>query len=153
HQDLDSDGKDSHRYVEAGAETALVCGDGRSLVSISHRMEIDETKRLINLLGNHDLIIFESFRDAGIPKIRLGDGDVEDGTVLDNPSPEEAISFIEGKMRDAIQPMVYLDGKKIPLGEYPGLALETTIRALVSTLKGAENGMEGRLEIILGKKG
>ena len=45
-----------------------------------------------------DVIVVEGYKEGAFPKIAVGDIEPTEGTVLVNPEPAAAMSFIEGEV-------------------------------------------------------
>ena len=151
-KELDTPGKDSHRYIQNGAEMALVSGDGVSLLSSSKASSLSESLSIIHWINDPDLVIVEGFAMADIPKIKVGSGPEEEGTVLVHKDEKKTIDFISKRL-SAVQekPRVEMEvgGKGVPLRGYPMKVVEETVRALTNTLRGGE---EGDIRLLIRRK-
>lgn len=80
--DLDRPGKDSWRYLKAGAEAAVVVGPKQILV-VKKRSAAQEGLRQAseNLPAELDLILLEGFHQAKVPQIAIADraGRIQNG--------------------------------------------------------------------------
>jgi molybdopterin-guanine dinucleotide biosynthesis protein MobB len=79
---IDTPGKDTHRYGEAGADIAVLSLKAETSVILKKAMELDEILELVKNAVNPDIILVEGFKKSGIPKIAVGDIEQEENTVL-----------------------------------------------------------------------
>ncbi|MEZ5379524.1 MAG: molybdopterin-guanine dinucleotide biosynthesis protein B [Acidimicrobiales bacterium] len=85
--ELDTEGKDSWRLRQAGAETLLVGANQLAWMSdASTPPALDELVRLF--FADHDLVIVEGYRSAGLPTIIVERPEVGDPTWR---RPDEAL--------------------------------------------------------------
>ena len=79
---IDTEGKDTYLYGEAGADTVVFCSASECAFlvkrSLPTRVVIDQ---LANI-GTYDFIFIEGAQEAWIPKIRLGNIEKRENTLM-----------------------------------------------------------------------
>jgi len=65
---FDTEGKDSDRFMQAGAGCSLVNGPGQTAVFISRPLSLEES---VALIRDVDLIIIEGYKNCGYPQIGI----------------------------------------------------------------------------------
>jgi len=79
---IDTPGKDTHRYGEAGANFAVLSLKAETSIIFKKALELDEILELLKNAVQPDIILVEGFKKTNIPKIAVGDIDLEENTVL-----------------------------------------------------------------------
>jgi len=79
---MDQPGKDTYRFQEAGAGVVALASRIETDLIINRALSISEIVTMIKTTGDVDLVIVESCNDPTIPKIRLGDIEERENTVL-----------------------------------------------------------------------
>ncbi len=69
---IDSAGKDTHRYTQAGANLVVFSTQIETAFLVKAKMSEEEIVANIQHLGNFDFIFVEGANEKQIPKIRLG---------------------------------------------------------------------------------
>ena len=149
HRELDNPEKDSYRHINSGAGVSMVRGDGATLFSFSRSFSPKESFSALELLGEWDLLLVEGLCDAGMPLIKVGNGAMEKGTIMEHSDAHETIAFLREKLASAPakpRSSLFVDGKKVPLTDFPMNALASTMEGLLSCLKGVG---EGDIRIII----
>ncbi|MCD6512323.1 MAG: molybdopterin-guanine dinucleotide biosynthesis protein B [Thermoplasmata archaeon] len=119
---FDEEGKDTWRYRNAGAEMSIIIG--RKEAAIFSYLNLDEAILLAKKM-HPELIIIEGYENVK--------GDLIVNAA--NTTAEEVLKMIELK-RKKIE--VFVDGKRIVLNDFMSHLFYSTIKAMVSSLKGGE---------------
>jgi molybdopterin-guanine dinucleotide biosynthesis adapter protein len=69
--DVDTPGKDTYRYKEAGAATAIISGLGRVALVTDVEGELPLAEIICRYAHHADLIIAEGYKAAALPKIEV----------------------------------------------------------------------------------
>ncbi len=67
--DMDTEGKDSFKHREAGADTVIVAGSDK--IAMIKSVEQDKIENLIRYFEDTDIIIVEGYKKADFPKIEV----------------------------------------------------------------------------------
>lgn len=159
--ELDTEGKDTWRHRKAGASGVILLSEERIFLSKDLPSEEDLDKVAAIYLHDADLIITEGFKRKSKPKIEvfrkeLGDdllctenellAVVSDDEVKVNvpvfklEELDRLADLIEEKFLKEREADMFLvvDGKRIPLTEFPKKILISGISGMVKSLKGSE---------------
>ena len=80
--DIDTKGKDSWKYAEAGSNLVVISSKNETDIIMKQKLGIKKIIKQICYLDDFDLILIEGARDSFIPKIRLGDIQNRENTIL-----------------------------------------------------------------------
>ena len=163
--DIDHEGKDSRRHKEAGAfAVAIVTPEATAVVRDEHE-EPDPREIVERYLFDADIVLAEGYKTAQIPKIALISGENPEDMELAMQSltlaivsdSEAAVSGLPVFRRDDVNKItefieerflragrsakvsMLVDGKRLPMKPFVRDLVDSVIRALVGTFKGAEN--------------
>ena len=162
--------KDSHRLARAGARrVALVHAGGLELAVGSQEGDWTPEQVAREFMSGLDLVLVEGFKRAAIDKIEVfapgkdpwlpqggrllalatpGGGEPRQGlAVLDADNIPQVAEFVLEQVRVPRAKGVSLkvNGKELELNPFVGAFLASTLRGLVSTLKGGEQA--GEIEV------
>ena len=70
---LDTPGKDTHQYSQAGAGLVVFSSETETDFLVRTYLEMPEIIEKLLCMGDYDFLLIEGARDPSIPKIRLGD--------------------------------------------------------------------------------
>lgn len=157
--DMDTPGKDSWRFVQAGSEAVVVVSPGGLLFTrrLEHEPKIDEILRIIG--SGFDLVLIEGFRKGKAPKIEVHRKELGkellcpvkmlSAIVTDEPldadvpqlSPGDTgaiADFIEQNFisRAEGDTVLFIDGKQILIKPFIKDVISRVVIAMMSTLKG-----------------
>jgi molybdopterin-guanine dinucleotide biosynthesis protein MobB len=170
---LDEPGKDSWRHLEAGSEATVVAAHDR-LMMIKPVTGPEILDEILQLIGEEqDLLIVEGFKQSETPKIEVHRR--ETGPVLedlknrvaiatDEPldtdvrqfsldDPKSISDFIEEEFirkQDDRVLSLYINGKAVPLTEFPRNIIINILLGIAASLKGV--GQVGIIRAFLKKK-
>lgn len=148
---IDNKTKDTGRFKNLGVdvaafspnETAFILG-GMNFTDIISKLES---------IRNYDVILVEGLKKENIPKIRVGDCPIEDGTIMSVTGKDEEIKKITEWIKDRIDKdkkqdvIVKVSGKRLNMGNFPKKIIKEVVVAMVGSLKGGEEAEE--IEIII----
>jgi molybdopterin-guanine dinucleotide biosynthesis protein MobB len=144
---VDVEGKDTHRHVEAGSVATAASSRSDAVVFVPRPLGLDALVGTALATGPVDLVLVEGLGDDtpdGAPKIRVGEGrDRAIGTVIDLPDGDgdltEVLGIIDRVMEkatagDTVELVV--EGRRVPVKPFVADYLEGTMRGAVGALKG-----------------
>ncbi len=79
---IDTEGKDTYLYGQAGAETVIFSSASESAFLVKRPLSTSEIVRLLIENERYDYIFIEGALEDWIPKVRLGDMHLRENTVL-----------------------------------------------------------------------
>ena len=78
---MDSQGKDTFRFTQAGADSVVLSSSIETDIKINKSLGIDEIIKFITAIQQVDIIFVESARDEEIRKIRIGAIELRENTI------------------------------------------------------------------------
>jgi molybdopterin-guanine dinucleotide biosynthesis protein MobB len=140
---IDTPNKDTWRHHDAGADLVIFSSLLETDFLFHQTMKFPEIIRRIGDFGWYDLVFIEGASDATIPKIQIGSGKKRRNTITSYTGDiKEIISIITGRLKtkpSLSQLQITVNGKKIPLSEFPEQIISNTILGLVGSLKGVRD--------------
>jgi molybdopterin-guanine dinucleotide biosynthesis protein B len=140
--EIDSKGKDTWRYAEAGSKLVVLSSLNETDFLLKQPKDISQIIYQINQLGKYDLILVEGANDKIIPKIRVGNIDKRENTIFTySGNFKKLIEIInkEIERRKTMDKMIIIvNGKKVPLTEFPIDIIKNTICGMLKSLKGVD---------------
>ena len=141
--DVDIEGKDTYKFANKGSNIIVFKTKKQTSFIVNKEMELKEIIEYLIKDNNIDLIFIEGAKDKSIPKIRIGEN-----TILNyDYDIKKAISIIykklnegQDKMNDKIK--LKVNGKIIPLTEFPNLFIKNTLIGMIKSLKGIKSDEE-----------
>lgn len=79
---IDTEGKDTYLYGQAGAETVVFSTASESTFLVKRPLPTSEIVQLLNENEGYDFIFIEGALEEWIPKVRLGDMPLRENTIL-----------------------------------------------------------------------
>jgi molybdopterin-guanine dinucleotide biosynthesis protein B len=156
---LDTRGKDTWKYKEAGASLVVLSTSLEDTLMMK-TIPWKDMVHSISCLSFFDVILVEGAHDESIPKFRFGEIEVRNNTIAsfqgDIGSLEDIIlndlikkrkDKEEGEMNTTI--MLKVNGKDIPLSEFPSEIITNTVLGMIRSLKGFDEIHEVELHIEL----
>ena len=141
--EIDSKGKDTWKHGKAGAKVVVLSSINETDFLIKEQKEISKIIDIINQTGKYDLIIVESANDNFIPKIRIGNIEKRDNTILTySGNFEKLIEVIKkeiSRRKNMEKMIIKVNGKQVPLTEFPTDIIKNTICGMLKSLKGVKN--------------
>jgi len=146
---FDLPNKDTDRVFNAGAKFSAGVGNEEFFVRIRGNCSLRDIEKY---LPEVDVVLVEGFRDADIPKIKVGSCPTEKMTVYeDSENFEDIVAWIERLVeRKRIREVTLkVNGKDIPLNPFVQKMFKEVILGMVRSLKGVEESKEIDIKIKL----
>ena len=91
--EMDTPGKDTWRYAQAGANPVVFHAQGESVLFLPGGTTVKDLIEMLAAMGQArpDIILVEGARDEDIPKVRLGEIEGRPNTVMDYDGDFEAL--------------------------------------------------------------
>jgi molybdopterin-guanine dinucleotide biosynthesis protein B len=148
---MDTKNKDTWRHHDAGAKLVVFSSLCETDFLLNKAMDTSEIIRRISEFGCYDLILVEGADDPSIPKIQIGAGKKRENTIAsyeDNFNEILKIIKRELKMRPSLQRLrLTVNGKNIPLTEFPEQIITNTIVGMLGSLKDVQNIEEVTIQL------
>jgi len=139
---IDTKGKDTWKYEKAGSELVVLSSKNETDFLIKNKEEIQKIIDQLNYLNKYDLVITEGANDNFTPKIRLGTIKIRKNTIQTYKGDfEELIETIKKEIirsRNMKKISIKVNGKQIPLTEFPADFITNTITGMLKSLKGVK---------------
>lgn len=155
---LDTPGKDTWKFSQSGAKLVAFNTALENSIIYKEQLPIIKVIDLIASIDDFDIIFVEGSMNASYPQIRVGlKKPLQEHTVFTYDGDiNKLISFIKHQIRrsETMGQSIELkvNGKKIPLTEFPKDFIKNTIVGMISSLKGIEEIDEISLSISLKKQ-
>jgi len=140
--DIDTKGKDSWKHAQAGSKLVVLSSKEETDFLLKQKEDIYKIINQISYINKYDLILVEGAKDEFIPKIRLGDIEKRENTMLTYSGDFEKLiemlkkEFFRRKSMDKIS--VKVNGKTVQLTEFPTEIIKNTICGMLKSLKGVD---------------
>ncbi|WP_031513595.1 molybdopterin-guanine dinucleotide biosynthesis protein B [Desulfofalx alkaliphila] len=92
--EIDQPGKDTYRHAKAGADGVVIAGSNK-VGLIRQTTEVWSLQKLVQLLGDMDIIITEGFKKEDTPKIEMYRHGVTTGPVVPSEKVVAVVSDIK----------------------------------------------------------
>jgi len=97
---FDTQGKDTNKYAQVGANPIVLSSLSETDFIIKKKLELKDIIVYLAILEKLDIIIIEGAKNPDIPKIRLGDIQKRENTILDYKNDFEYLyKFIKEKIK------------------------------------------------------
>lgn len=140
---IDTKEKDTWRHHTAGANLVVFSSRCETDFLLYREMSAAEIVRRISKFGDFDLILVEGVDDPTIPKIRVGGGSKRSNTVASyKGNIKEIFTLIQKELMSKSsfpQLLITVNGKKVPLTEFPKQIITQTILGMLCALKGVQD--------------
>lgn len=153
---IDTPGKDTARHAAAGAVTTVAAAQGETSFIVRRRMSLEGILDRMQRLDDWDLILVEGFRDAKIPKVKVGGEETVSDTVLQYKGDiGEVLEFVETYLKAETETKspttvrLRVNGKTIQLAKFVGEMLAGSVLGMVRKLKDVPDPKSIRLEVDL----
>ena len=137
---MDTRQKDTWRHHEAGADLVVFTSNCETDFLMKKKIVTSEIISRIMQFGIFDLVLIEGADDPEIPKIQLGSGRKRSKTIYTYKGDlKEILTIIKLELKKINrQPSLHImvNGKVIPLTEFPETIIAQTVVAMLSSLKG-----------------
>jgi molybdopterin-guanine dinucleotide biosynthesis protein B len=140
---FDTEGTDTFRYQEAGAFGSVFLSPMNTVLQLSTSIDELTGIALLTLHSKMDVILVEGANHAIIPKVRIGEIEKRENTVLtvDGPNVEKVYAYVKEHMHDqktSSTLQLQVNGKHIPLSEFPEEIILKTLLGMLSSLHGVD---------------
>ena len=139
---MDTKGKDTWKHSQAGARIVVLSSPVETDVIIKKKQPIREILRRIVGIDSYDCVFVEGATDPSIPKIRIGTIAKREHTIKDYRGDVDEIETLikekikENRGRDERGSVtVVVNGKKVPLTQFPSSMIKNTVVGLLRSLK------------------
>jgi len=140
---IDIKGKDTWEYAKAGSKLVILSSKNETDFLIKNIIEIQKIINQIYFINKYDLIIIEGANDNFTSKIRLGKIKKRKNTIQTyNGDFEQLIKIIKKEImrRENMEKIsIKVNGKQIPLTEFPSDFIRNTIIGMLKSLKGVKD--------------
>ncbi len=93
---IDSPGKDTWKFSNSGSKLTVSSSIGEVSFILKRNMDLKEIIKMINLFGEFDLILIEGYKnEPWIKKIKFGNGETKENTVMEYRDFDSLIKYIE----------------------------------------------------------
>jgi len=142
---IDKEGKDTWKYNQAGSKIVVLSSPVETGFIIKQNKNIESIFQHIFVLEDCDVVLIEGANDKSIPKIRLGKNTQErENTMISYDGKlDEIVELIKDniekrKNNETGKVVVRINGKQIPLTEFPSEFIKRTIIGMIGSLKGVD---------------
>ena len=140
---MDTKNKDTWRHHKAGADLVVFSSLCETDFLLNKPTSTSEIIRRISEFGDFDLVLIEGADDPNIPKIQIGDGKKRSNTIATyKGNIKEIFPLIkkELKKKPSLSHLcITVNGKVVPLSEFPEQIITNAIVGMVASLKGVQN--------------
>jgi molybdopterin-guanine dinucleotide biosynthesis protein MobB len=144
---LDTEDKDTWRHQKAGARLTVFSSASETDFLVHKPMSTSELVQRITDYDVYDIVLIEGADDPGVKKIQVGMGVERENTVCRyEHNIETVMEIIEDdvKRKTRVQNLrISVNGKNIPLTEFPEKFMTNTLEGMLRSLKGV-----GQIETI-----
>jgi molybdopterin-guanine dinucleotide biosynthesis protein B len=149
---IDQQDKDTARYQQAGSALVVFSSTQETDFLGFHRLSLPDILSIISHFDLFDLILVEGIHDTKVPKIRLGDCTKRPNTVLEyKDNFDDVIETIRKlfskQQKEECILTLHVNGKVIPLTEFPKTIILNTVLGLQKSLKGVKQISDVRIHI------
>jgi molybdopterin-guanine dinucleotide biosynthesis protein B len=140
--EIDKKGKDTYKFSNEGSNIVSLITKKQTTIFINKKMKLIDLIENLKKYSNFDLIFIEGAKEIYVPKIRIGEKPLIKNTILDyNNNINNIICIIEQRLNKRIYRMndkieLKVNGKIIPLTEFPNIFIKNTIIGMIKSLKG-----------------
>ena len=143
HIDIDTKGKDTWRHSQAGSQLVVLPSPMETDFLLKKNITMDEILQHVNELGEIDIVLVEGAHEESIPKVRLGNLPERKNTILTYKDDFKGLintikNEIHMKTTAAEEISIKVNGKHIPLTEFPSKFIKNTIVGMLKSLKGVD---------------
>jgi molybdopterin-guanine dinucleotide biosynthesis protein B len=143
--DVDKRGKDTYLFASKGSKVIVFKTNKQTSIIINNEMKIKNIIDYVKRNHNVDIIFIEGAKNILIPKIRIGEKPLIKNTILNYDNDiNKVISIINKKFDERLNQMndkieLTVNGKKIPLTEFPNKFIKNTLFGMIKSLKGIKS--------------
>jgi molybdopterin-guanine dinucleotide biosynthesis protein MobB len=139
---LDTKDKDTWRHHAAGAQLTAFSSTSETDFLVHKPMNTFEMVQRITDFDYYDIVLIEGSDDPHIKKIQVGTGVERDNTICRyETNIEKVLRTIEDEVKKnpRVQKLrITINGKEIPLTEFPEEFITNTLEGMLRSLKGVD---------------
>jgi molybdopterin-guanine dinucleotide biosynthesis protein MobB len=140
---FDAAGSDTDRHLRAGAVGTAFLSSYVSLFQVGRQVDEVQGIEFLSNIDTMDVVLVEGSNSPMVPKVRIGEIEKRANTVLtvDGPNVEKVYGYVQNHMNQPTASKkirVQVNGKSIPLTEFPEDILLKTLLGMLSSLHGVE---------------
>ncbi len=139
---LDAEDKDTWRHHKAGAQLTVFSSTSETDFLVHRPMSTFETVQRITDYDPYDIVLIEGADDPRVKKIQVGIGQERENTICRyDQNIESVMQTIKGEVekKARVQKLrITVNGKNIPLTEFPEDFITNTIEGMLRSLKGVD---------------
>jgi len=142
--ELDQKGKDTYKFAEYGSSAVGFLTKDHAFFIFKKEMKLINCIEYILSNNNYDLILVEGAKEPYIPKIRIGNKPLIKNTIYTyDKDINRVLSIINNKLDERCNYMqenleLKVNGKKIPLSDFPKEFIKNTLIGMIKSLKGID---------------
>jgi molybdopterin-guanine dinucleotide biosynthesis protein B len=138
---IDDKNKDTWKFSTSGSNLVVLSSPIETDFIIKDKLLTIEILQKIIEFGEYDVILIEGANDPTIPKIRVGDIKEISNTIVQYHNNFEEIfklikKEINRKIKNYYNISIWVNGKSIPLTEFPAEIIKNGILGMIKSLKG-----------------
>lgn len=138
---IDAEGKDTWKHCQAGSSLVVFSSSIETDFMVKQKMDTQKIIQHINELGTFDIILVEGANDKKTPKIRLGNIVERENTILSYTGDfDKLVERIKDETNKGCENVeekicIKINGKQVPLSEFPSDIIKNTICGMLKSLK------------------
>jgi molybdopterin-guanine dinucleotide biosynthesis adapter protein len=148
---MDMKEKDTWRHHQAGAPLVVFSSRKETNFLFNTSLHMSEILQRISYFGSFDYIFVEGADDPKIPKIRVGSGKKRTNTIATyKDNFHEILGLLKKtglKPQNVPDLSIRVNGKDVPLTEFPKRIISNVVVSLVESLKGVNDVRSVTLEL------
>ncbi len=153
---IDQRGKDTWKHSSVGSELVVLSSPVETDIIYKKKLYNEYLFKVISNFDDFDVILIEGSREKNIPKIRVGDIKIRENTIFNyKENFDEIYDYIKKEINKSkvIEKdiKIYVNGKKVPLSEFPSKVILNGILGMLKSLKGINQIKEANIEIMFKK--
>ena len=139
---IDTEGKDTWKHQHAGAKLVALSSPYETDLMINKRLDVNKIVDIIFAFEPVDIVLVEGARNPNIPKIKIGNGEKRDNTIMQYQDNFKDVMKIIKKEIDKKKKKhdisIVVNGKKVALSEFPAEIIRSALVGMLSSLKGID---------------
>jgi len=141
---VDVEGKDTWKHGQAGASLVVLSSPTETDFLLKQHKQMKGILRHIGELGTYDVVLVEGAHDKCTPKIRIGGIPERENTIITYDDDFDGLiqlitnEIVKKKDTTDKNISVRVNGKKVPLTEFPSAFIKETITGMLTPLKGVD---------------
>jgi molybdopterin-guanine dinucleotide biosynthesis protein B len=137
---LDTEDKDTWHHHKAGAQLIVFSSASETDFLVHNSMNTSEILQQITDFDSYDIVLIEGVDDPHVKKIQVGVGVKRANTLCRyEHNIEKVMHIIEAEIKEKTRAQklrIMVNGKNIPLTEFPKAFIANTLEGMLRSLKG-----------------